>query len=77
MWKSDDDSLRRSDVPFDRVTEVEVFPDGLGSLPVILLRNDTGLFCGKDGIGEIGFSMPGDVIQRLVRNPEETQRVIA
>ena len=77
VWKSDDDSLRRSDVPFDRVTEVEVFPDGLGSLPVILLRNDTGLFCGKDGIGESGFSMPGDVIHRLVRNPEETQRVIA
>ena len=74
VWESDDDLLKRSDVSFDEVTEVEVFPDGLSSQQVVLSRENTGLFCGTDPVWERHYSLKGDTIMRLVMDPDEIQK---
>ena len=74
VWESDGDLLQRSDVPFDEVTEVEVFPDGPSSQQVVLSRQDVGLFCGIDAVWERYYSVEGDTILRLVMDPDKIQK---
>ena len=74
VWESDGDLLEGNKVPFDEVTEVEVFPNGQSSQQVVLSREGTGLFCGTDEVWERHYSLEGDTILRLIMNPDEARK---